>query len=411
MMAATACSPGNPCQDDPLDMQCSRVNNVSRLASLYHPDRLFDPRSTPTIHLGSLSVPGPLLPLAISVFFVFHQLRRLRARRAHGNRIAVEGLPPTPRQNSLEWPDPGHPDAPRIYLAKANLLFHGTITNGAILHFGRSFLQNETLCCVEVAALLLYADIFKPEVRRSCLAAALGWTLFALLDRLADDIATVATWLVVVLAAPLAWQIDGRRGDVEIQQSSSGYLLMLMATNRLVFDTQVASQQWANDHPAEACKYLAVLFVGNGLMTYVFNRRRRANVQQTHWNLQQTFATLNLWTPFVFDASMLVAAFIGNFLGGIVCTAYLSSCLPWSGLMFGKCASSPSVSQFSLVAGYSIYSIIFLIVIWNRPRRGERHAGQAPTVFLWAKLETSANVVGWACLFLNILYVALGLLL
>lgn len=392
--------------------QCSHVNGVSRLASLYHPDRLFDPRSTPTISLGSLSIPGPFLPLAISAVFIFYQLRRPRARRAHGIQIEIEELPPTPRQISLEWPDPGHPDAPRIYLAKANLVFHGTVTNGAVVHFGASFLENATLCCVEVAALLLYAEIVKPEVRRSCLAAAVGWTLFVLLDRLPDDVATVATWLVVVLAAPLVWQVDGRRGDVEIQQSSSGYLLMLMAANRLVFDSQVATQQWVKDHPVEACKYLSALLVANGLMVYAFNRKRRANVRQTHWNLRQTLATLRLWTSSAFNASIPVAIFIGTFLGGIACTAYLSSCLPWDGLMFGNCASSPSLSQLSFAAGYSIYSSIFLIVSWNRLRRdGRQRANTAPMAILSAELEASANVIGWACLFMNSLYVALSLLL
>ena len=373
--------------------------------------RPFDPRSTPTISLGSLSIPGPLLPLAISIVFVFYYLRRPRARRAHGIQIEIEGLPPTPRQNSLEWPDPGHPDAPRIYLAKANLAFHGTITNGAVLHFGTSFLENATLCCVEVAALLIYAEIVKPEVRGSCLAAAVGWTLFVLLDRLPDDVATVVTWSVVALAAPLAWQVDGRRGDVEMQQSSSGCLLMLMAANRLVFDSQVATQQWVRDQPVEACKYLSALLVGNGLMVYVFNRKRRANVQQTHWDLQQTLATLRSWTSSAFNASIPVAAFIGTFLGGVVCTAYLSSGLPWGSLMFGKCASAPSLSRLSLVAGYMVYSTIFLIASWNRLRRNERQrANRAPMAILRAELEASANVIGWACLFMNSLYVALRLL-
>ena len=412
MMAATSCWSDMKCDGITSDTQCSHVNGVSRLASFYHSDRLFDPRSTPTIYLGSLSIPGPLVPLAISTAFIFYQLRRPRARRAHGIQIEIEELPPTPRQISLEWPDPGHPDAPRIYLAKANLVFHGTITNGAILHFGRSFLENATLCCVEVAALLLYAELVKPEVRRSCLVAATGWTLFMFLDRLVDDVATVATWLVVALAAPLAWQIDGRKGDVEMQQSSSGYLLMLMAANRLVFDSQIATQQWVKDHPVEACKYLSALLAGNGLMVYVFNRKRRANVQQTHWNLQRTFATSRSWMSSAFDASIPLAAFISTFLGGIVYTAYLSSCLPWGSLMFGNFASSPSLSRLSFAAGYSIYLSIFLIVGWNRLRRDERQrANRAPIAILRAELETSANVIGWACLFMNSLYVALGLLL
>lgn len=397
-----------------MNRQCSHVNNrdlASLPALLYHANLLLDPHSTPTIHLGPLAIPGPALPLAISLVFIFYKLWKFKAQRNRQIDIELERLPPTPRQNNLEWPDLRHPDAPRIYIAKVNLLFHGTITNGAILHFGKSFLENDTLCCLEVIALLLYADILKPEVRKSCLAAAVGWTLFMFLDQLADDVATTATWLVLVLAAPLAWQIDGRKGDVEVQQSSSAYLLMLMAANRLVFDSQVAAQQWVKDHPVEAGKYLNTLFIGNGLMIYVFNRNWGARRQSAHWNLQQTLVTLKLWLPFALNFPILLLSFLGTFLGGIVCTAYLSSCLPWSRLMFGKCASSPSLSHLSLAAGSLVYLNTFLIVSSIQMRRNQRRANRAPMAFLWAVLETSANVIGWACLFMNTLFVALAFLL
>lgn len=396
------------------DTHCSHLSNrdlVSLPALLYHPDRLFDPHSTPTVYFGPLAIPGPLLPLAISLAFISFKIRRFKAHRNRQIQIEIEQLPPTPRQNNLEWPDLRHPDAPRIYTAKANLLFHGTITNGAILYFGRSFLENHTLCCAEVVALFLYADIVKPEVRKSCLAAAVGWTLFMFLDHLTGNVLIAGTCLVMVLAAPLGWQMDCHRGDVEIQQSRSGFLLMLMAANRLVFDSQVAAQQWVKDHPVEAWKFLATLFIGNGLMIYAFNRDRGARRQDTHWNLMETLATLKSWIPSALNFFILVAAFLGTFPGGIVCTAYLSSCLPWNRLMFGKCASSPSLSQFSLTAGGLLYLNTFLIVSSIQQRRNERRANGAPIAFLWANLETSTNVIGLACFFMNILYLALGLLL
>jgi hypothetical protein len=135
---------------------------------------------------------------------------------------------------------------------------------------------------VEVIALLFYAEVVRPEVRKSCLAAAVGWTLFIYLDRLEDDVATlVVAGLVVVLAAPLVWQVDGIRGEVELQQSVSGLLLMLMAANRVFFDSEVAAQQWAKDSRTEAFQCLNMLYVVNGLMMWVFNRNGEARLRDT----------------------------------------------------------------------------------------------------------------------------------
>lgn len=392
--------------------QCSHVNKVSRLASISHPDRLFDPHSTPIIHLGPLSIPGPLIPLAISILFVFYRLRRPRARRAHGNQIAVEGLPPTPRQDSLQWPGLRHPGAPRIYGAKANLAFHGIVTHGAMLHFGRSFLANDVLCCVEVIALLFYAEVVRPEVRKSCLAAAVGWTLFICLDRLEDGVATlVVTGLVVVLAAPLVWQVDGIRGEVELQQSVSGLLLMLMAANRVFFDSEVAAQQWAKDSRTEAFKCLNMLYVVNGLMMWVFNRNGEARLRDTRWDPHQMSTTLKRWVGVALKPCVLITGFISIHAGGILFTAYLTSCLPWSRFLFDKCASSPSLSGLALLCGSLIYSSIFTIVDSLPQYRSRGRADRTIAVALWGQLEVGANLIGWASLFMSTFYVALDIVL
>ena len=409
-MATTSCSSDLQCSNIPSDRRCSNEGGrMSMFAHLYHPDRLIDPRCSPTIYLGLLSIPGPLLPLIISVAFVFYKIAQYKARR---NReveieIEVERLPPTPRQNSLQWPDLRHPDALRIYAARANLLFHGVVTNGAIMHFGQSFLENDTLCCVEAVALLLYADIVKPQVRKSCLAAAVGWTLYTYLDQLPHMLAFIATGLTALLAAPLAWQIDGTRFDVEYQQSLSGLLLMLMAANRMIFDSQVTTQQWTKDFPMDAWKYLSSIYVVNGVMILMFNRTRGTSHQNIRWALYDTIAFLKRWAPSAFEALISVVVFFGTFVGGIVCTAYLSSCLPWSRLVFGKCASTPALSLFSLTAGFAVYPSIFLII---HSIRQHGRAGRLPTAVLWGSLEICANVIGWACLFLNILFVVLGML-
>jgi hypothetical protein len=417
-MASMSHSPHPKYSSMPSDIQCSRLTSRDKASLptlLYHPTRLFDPHSTPTIHLGPLAIPGPLLPLTISLVFIVFKFRQFQTRHNHAVQLEIEieidRLPPTPRQNNLQWPDLSHPDALRIYIAKANLAFHGTITNGAILHFGSSFLENDVLCCLEVVALLLYADVVKPETRKSSLAAAVGWTLFMSLDQLADGVGIVAMGLVVVLAAPIAWQIDGCRGEVEIQQSSSGFLLMLMAVDRIVFGEQVGVQRWVQDHPADAWKGLATLYVGNGMMMWAFNRSRGTRRQRNHWSFQETLNNLKQWMPVALNHSFLAAASLATLAGGIVCTAYLSSCLPWSRLMFGECASSPSLSGPSLLAGIWIYTSIFLTMESARRKRRRERAARATTAVLRAQLEIGADAIGWACLFMNALYVALGLLL
>ena len=281
-----------------------------------------------------------------------------------------------------------------------------------MLHFGSSFLGNDALCCVEVIALLLYAEVVKPEVRKSCLAAAVGWTLFIYLDRLADGVATlVVTGLVVVLAAPLAWQVDGTKGEVELQQSVSGLLLMLMAANRVFFDSQVAVQHWAEDSPMQAEKYLATLFVVNGLLMWVFNRSGEARLRDAHWDLHQVSTTLKQWMPVALERSVLVALSLSIHAGGVLCTAYLTSCLPWAGFLFGKCASSPSLSGLALLCGSFIYSGIFMISELLRQYRSCGRADRTTAAVLWEQLEIGANVIGWACLFANASYVALEMFL
>jgi hypothetical protein len=411
VMATTYHSPELPRLNLPSDQHCSNpCDPTSKLAHLYPPNRLFDPHSTPIIYLGSIAIPGPLLPLSISMVFIFHKLLRFRARYHRDVEIDIARLPSTPRQNSLLWPDLRHPDALRTYTARAILSFHGVITNGSIMHFGQSSLENDTLCCVQVLALFLYAEVVKPEVRKSSLAAAVGWTLFMFLDQLPGTFAIVAAWLVVVLAAPLAWQIDGTRGDVDYQQSVSGLLLMLTAANRVVFDSQVATQQWAKDFPVDAWKSLATLYIVHGSTIYMFNRNRDGRDQDTRWSLQEMLTAVKGGISTVFRFSFLVAAFFGTLVGGVLCTAYLSSCLPWSRFLSGECASLPSLSLISMTFGSVVYSAIFTILHLIQRRRDLRPTNRTPSAVFGRQLEISANVLGWACLLLNTLYLALEVL-
>jgi hypothetical protein len=57
------------------------------------------------------------------------------------------------------------------------------------------------------------------------------------LNRMEGFVAGLAMGTVVVLAAPVAWRIDGVKGDVDMQQGISGMLLMLVMVKRVFFDS------------------------------------------------------------------------------------------------------------------------------------------------------------------------------
>lgn len=221
----------------------------------------------------------------------------------------------------------------------------------------------------------------------------------------------MVTGLLVVLAAPLAWQADGIKGEVELQQSVPGLLLMLMAANRVSFDSEVAAQQWAKDSRTEAFKFISMLYVDNGLMMWVFNRNGETRLRDTRWDPRQMPTTLKRWVGVALKPCVLATVFISIHAGGILCTAYLTSCLPWSRFLFGKCASSPSLSGLALLCGSFIYSSIFTIVELLRQYRSRGRADRTTAVAFWGQLEVGANVIGWASLFMNIFHVALEIFL
>jgi hypothetical protein len=357
-----------------------------------------------------VALPAPLLPLLVSIAFLYHKALHLHARR---NQIVdIARLPPVADRKNPQWPDFQHPDALRIYFAKANLAFHGTITTGAVMRFGRSFLSTNTLCCSQAAALLFYAEIVKPEKCKSCLAAAVAWMLFTFLDQMPNSFGLMATGLVVLLAVPLAWNVEGVRGNVDHQQSGSVLLLLLMVANKFVFESQAASEEWAKQHPMSVGHCVAALYILNGLMTWVFNRDGEARHRDTNWtwDLQEVPATMRSLLSEILKIVCVLVALLGPLAGGIVCTAFLASCLPWSGLMFGKCASSPGLSLFSVASGFAIHIGIWMIAELIRKHSEGRHRKKTPVAVLRTQLRLNANVVGCSCTFLNILWVALGML-
>jgi hypothetical protein len=400
------------CSDNLSDRRClsTTCGPTSLIDFTHHPSLLLDSNKAPTIFLGPIAFPGPLLPFLVSVAFLYHTAFHFHARR---NRvIAIARLPPVPNLNEPQWPDLHHPDAPRIYAAKANLAFHGLITIGAIMHFGRSFLETNTLCCAQATALLFYAELVKPAKRKSCLAAAAGWTLFTFLDQVSDRFAAVAAGTVVLLALPLAWQVEGVRGDVEHQQSGSVLLLLLMVANKVIFESQAASEEWARQHPMSVGHCVAALYAFNGVMTWVFNRdgEMRHRAASWDWDLQEVLATLRSFLSEILKILCALVALLGPLAGGVVCTACLTSCLPWSGLLFGKCALSPGLSLYAVGSGFAVHIGIWCFAELIRQQREGGRARKTPAAIIRSQLRLNASVIGWSCTLLNILWLAVGIL-
>jgi hypothetical protein len=413
MMDTQSPSSGLLCPDELSHRRClnTTCGPTSLVDFIHHPSLLLDSHRTPMISLGPIAFPAPILPFLVSAAFLYHTAWQFHARR--NQVIAIARLPPVPNLNEPQWPDFQHPNALRIYIAKVNLAFHGIITTGAIMHFGRSFLETDTLCCAQAAALLLNAEFVRPEKRKSCLAAAAGWTLFIFLDQVSDRFAAVAAGMVVLLALPLAWQVEGLRGDVEHQQSGSVLLLLLMVANKVIFESQVAAELWARQHPMSAGHCVAALYVFNGIMTWVFNRdglaRRRSDIDWD-WGLQEVLATLRSCLSEILKIFCALVALLGPLAGGIVCTAYLTSCLPWSGLMFGKCASPPWFSLYAVGSGFAVHIGIWCIAELIRQQCEGRRAKRTPAAILRSQLRLNANVIGWSCTLLNILWLAVSIL-
>lgn len=411
-MKAQMLRPGVQCSSTSSDIQCSG-NNYCGPTSLrdiwQHPDWLFAPNRTPVIHIGSVSFPGPFLPATISAVFIYTLVARLRSRR--NQELDVRRLPPVPDQDNGQWPDLRDPMAASVYFGKATTAFHAVVTTGAFMHFGRSFLETPTLCCCQVAALLLHGEFVRPAARKPCLATATGWTLFAFLDHLPEAFSkTAACGIIILLTASLKWHVGGTRSILDYQQSGSGMLLMLMAANKVLFSTPMAAHEWAKEHPWGVASCINALLVTNVCMIAAFNRDNERRHPTGGLILQEFFTAVTRIFPGLLRLTCLVVAFLLPLAGGIICTAYMCSCLPWQGLLFGKCASSPSLSKLSIVATYFIYTTTWLAMMNIEQEIHPRNASRGPRALLWAHLRLNGDALGWSCTFLILLYLGLSTL-
>jgi hypothetical protein len=190
-------------------------------------------------------------------------------------------------------------------------------------------------------------------------------------------------------------------------------LLLLMVANKVIFESQAASEEWARQHPMSVGHCVAALYAFNGLMTWIFNRnglaRRRSDIDWD-WDLQEVLMTLRSCLSEILKILCALVALLGPLAGGVVCTAFLTSCLPWSGLMFGKCASSPGLSLYAVGSGFFIHIGIWCFAELIRQQCEGRGARKTPAAILRSQLRLNASVIGWSCTFLNVLWMAVGIL-
>lgn len=403
--------PESQCSSTLSDVQCSGASDcgpTSLMALWQHPDWLFDPNKTPMIYIGSVGVPAPLLPATICAVFLYTLIVRLRSRRYH--ELDIRQLPPVSQRHNPHWPDLRDPAAPSVYLGKGITAFHAVVTTGAIMHFGRSFLETHTLCCCQVVALLLYGEFVRPAARKSCLAVAVGWTLLAFLDHLPEESSKIAACGVILLTASRTCRFGGTRSNVDYQQSGSAMLLMLMEANKSVFSTPMAAREWATEHPWGVIACTNALLVTNVYMAAWFNHDNEQRLLSRGQALREFFMAVKRIFPSLLRLTCLALAFLMPLAGGIICTAYMSSCLPWRGLLFGKCASPPALSKLSILANNFVYTTTWLTMMYFRGDDHPQNARRGPAELLWAQSRLNADALGWSCTFLLLLNLGIGAL-
>lgn len=297
------------------------------------------------------------------------------------------------------------------------------------MHLGQSFLPPEWLAFSQIMALLSFGEFVRPErgVRRMCLAGAAGWALLGLLDRYAVPTNSaaeppslalrVAHLLIAFAAAPLAWQIEAH-GRPRWEQRASGTLLMLGAGARLVFgySGEEAVGEWARMHRLASIGVLMAVESVNGGMVWVFNRRAAAGSIEGggragtgtgwDWDLGQAVGDVVWMLGLVGRVLGFIAALLGLLAGGVVCTAFLTSCLPWNGLLWGKCAEAPGLSKAAILVGTVVYVSIWAIWVMIRHDSKARHGDRNLMEVLKTELWSTVDLLGWSCCALNVLWMA-----
>lgn len=154
-----------------------------------------------------------------------------------------------------------------------------------------------------------------------------------------------------------------------------------------------------------AGKYLAALYVGNELMVWAFNRNEVTRLRDTRWDLQRMPTVSKQRMPVAFDTFILAAALEASSARLI----YHRAC-PRAGSSSASVLRRRRFRPF-LLRGAAVHSDIFLFGELIRQQRRRERADRQHAAFVWAQLENGADVIGWACLCLNTVYMAIEILL
>lgn len=382
-----------------------RTNKSSFVvALLQHPAWLLDENLIPTIRIGTLAFPAPVIPVLLAAAFLYWKITTRIVRRRSG----AAGNEAVPRRRGDRH---RHGDIGNGWdMKKMIYMFHAYVTESTFMHFGRSLLPRDVLACCQVAAILFHGEAIRPGARKSCLAGALGWCLISFLETAPAGAAVPLLCAVVGFAAPSAWQVGSIRGSMWLEQSASGTLLMLLAGTRgLVFFNQDEAEVWVRANCGKACLALACLKGFNGLIMLRLNRSsgtgRVAN-DSSGWTIEDATGKVKWFVAALARLVTLLASLLGPLVGGVLCTAFLSSCLPWGSLLFHKCATPPSFSTPSLLIGGFLYVSLWSIWRFVEAFANARHANKGLRDLLRDEVVISSDLIGWSCVLLILLWAA-----
>lgn len=370
------------------------------------PEWLLDPRKTPTIDLGFIQLPGPVLPLLVSIMFIHHKSKRPQQ-------------PPTQRPNDIEKNKPKeeatstnplqHTATPstnrRKHLYKTLLAFHVLITTPAIYSAGTNPLLPTLLLGPTQSFALLLQTLLAPQSRLSNLTTALGWALLTLQAYLPPTLTTPTTYALFPLALPVAWQLSA---TPDLHQSASGLLLLISATTKLLFATQAEGQEWAHQHPWRVSNAVSAAYLLNMLVMHAIHKRvlktptptpeedpSNSDASQPASALSRAY---NIAT-FLARISLLLATLLTLLAAGMAFTGFLAACLfPFvSGC---NCPPAPELSILSFILGALAYLPLWSVAkVAQEPPRGK-----ALTEVVRSEVVSCAEVLGWACTVLNVLW-------
>lgn len=367
---------------------------------------------TPTITLGPITFPAQVLPLLVSTIFTYHKYSRVQVTKPRD----VEKGKPAPSASDVNkqfaLSDLREPDVRRKYLAKTLLVYHAIVTYGAIIHAGAdSLLPHEALCLTQAITLSLHGWIVKPSAKKSCFYTAGGWIFMSFLDNIQFPHPYFPLFATIALACPVAWQIDGEGGDIDLQQVNSALLLMMLSLNRLAFASQEEAKEWVEQSSfLPRTGYFAALLIPNGVISHYINRSTSSAAQETIQNQSsQQDASSGELSALEYTQSLakelasalsLFSAFMLLLTLSTIATGLLAACLPWAEFVFSNGGRGALCKFLTLpfIFGMALHMAVFSIVInFTCDLDEKKRTNQGAVETIRSQLSLFADVIGWSC--------------